>query len=71
MPIFEVNWHVQVEADSPEDAARQALAIQRRRDSIAQVFEVTSADGETLEVDLLDEPPPPARQIEVFKNWGS
>jgi hypothetical protein len=55
MPDYIVNWKIDIEADSPEEAARKALEIQRRLDSIALVFDVTSADGETLEVDLLEE----------------
>ena len=40
MHTFKVTWEIEIEADTPEDAARQALAIQRDPESIATVFEV-------------------------------
>ena len=47
-----VKWEVDVEADTPEDASRQALAIQRKPDSTATVFDVTDESGKTVRVDL-------------------
>lgn len=40
MPLFRVTWEIDIEADSPEDAAREALRIQRDTESIATVFDV-------------------------------
>lgn len=37
---YTVKWEIQVEATSPEAAARQALEIQRDFTSTATVFEV-------------------------------
>ena len=37
---YTVKWEIQVEATSPEAAARQALEIQRDVTSTATVFEV-------------------------------
>ncbi|GAT02504.1 hypothetical protein [Mycolicibacterium fortuitum] len=37
---YRVEWTIDIEAASPEQAARQALVIQRGPDSIATVFEV-------------------------------
>lgn len=41
MTEYRVSWHIDVEAGSPEDAARHAREIQLNTDSIADVFEVT------------------------------
>lgn len=40
MPEFRVWWQIDLEADSPEDAAEKALVIQRNPESIATVFTV-------------------------------
>jgi len=37
---YRVTWTIEVDAESEEDAARKALAIQRDVDSTATVFEV-------------------------------
>lgn len=51
---YHVEWTIQVDADSAEDAARKALAIQRDPDSIATVFKVYDTDnGESVDIDLL------------------
>jgi hypothetical protein len=44
MARFLVKWGIDIEADSAEDAARQALAIQRDPDSTATVFDVKNKD---------------------------
>ncbi|HEV3458099.1 MAG TPA: hypothetical protein VHG32_16150 [Thermoanaerobaculia bacterium] len=41
MPTYLVTWRIDIEADTPEEAALAALAIQRKPDSTAVVFEVT------------------------------
>ena len=38
--LYVVKWEIDLEADSPEEAARLALAIHRKPDSIATVFDV-------------------------------
>ncbi len=35
-----VKWEIEIEADSPEDAAHKALSIQRDENSTAVVFDV-------------------------------
>lgn len=42
MPEFRVAWEIDIDADSPEEAARKALETQRDPDSIATVFAVFS-----------------------------
>jgi hypothetical protein len=54
MPNYLVTWCIDIEADTPEEAALAALEIQRRPDSIAVVFEVADkTNGATATVDLL------------------
>ena len=40
MPEYLVNWAIEINADSPEAAAEEALRIHRDKDSYATVFEV-------------------------------
>lgn len=47
---YEVVWRMNIDADSPQEAAEEALRIHRDPESIAVVFEV---DGETI--DLLED----------------
>ena len=53
---YHIRWEIELHADSHEDAARQALAIQRDPESIATVFEVSKPLGggviESRTVDL-------------------
>lgn len=48
-----VEWVINVEANSPREAARKALDIQRDPTSTATVFSVTAENGATAQVDLL------------------
>lgn len=45
MRTYRVVWKIDVEADSFEDAAREALRIQRDPTSIATVFDCSYRDG--------------------------
>lgn len=54
MREYTVTWEIQLMAASPEDAARQALVIQRDPVSIATHFTVYDEDGEDHVVDLAD-----------------
>lgn len=38
MPLYRVSWQIDIEADSPTEAAEGALAVQRDPESIATVF---------------------------------
>ena len=49
---YRVIWTIDLEADSPEDAARIALAIQRDPGSWATHFEVRDPQGHVQEADL-------------------
>ena len=42
---YEIRWEIDIEADTPEDAVRQALAIQRDPESIATEFKVYDGYG--------------------------
>jgi hypothetical protein len=56
MKQYYVSWHIDIYADTPQEAARKALEIQRNPDSTATVFEVRDeAEGRTTTVDLLTE----------------
>jgi hypothetical protein len=55
MPEYHVTWEIELNADSPRDAAAKALAIQRDDpDSIATVFDVTDKTGITEQIDLAE-----------------
>jgi hypothetical protein len=62
MTTYRVKWEIDLDADTPEDAAACAQAIQRDRESIGTVFDVTELcnDGGTLgtrtRVDLCGHP---------------
>ncbi len=56
MPDYRVTWEIDITADNPRDAAAAALAIMQRKDSQATVFAVTSEDGETEQIDLMEAP---------------
>jgi len=61
MSEFYVEWRIEIDAEDAEDAARKALVIQRRRDSIATVFHVwpegharvdAPNEGDSIVIDL-------------------
>ncbi len=54
MADYYLEWRIELEADSPEDAARKALAIQRDPESIATVFHVIADNGEDTVIDLTE-----------------
>jgi hypothetical protein len=49
---YTLSWTIDVDADSPEEAARKALAIHRDPDSWATHFDVRDDTGQVCEVDL-------------------
>jgi len=53
---YKVTWTIDIDAESFEDAARQALEIQRDPESIATHFVVTNDSGEEHEVWAKPEP---------------
>lgn len=48
MNEYDVTWAIQIDADSPVDAAEQALAIMRDPDSTATVFRVECRTASVL-----------------------
>jgi hypothetical protein len=60
MKQYHVMWEIDVWANSPKEAAQSVLEIQRRHDSSAVVFDVTTFEqdgrpGEMVRIDLLDQ----------------
>ena len=58
MPEYLVTWKVDIEADSPQEAARMAVAMHRNPESIANYFTVKNkaTDKEqNIDVDLLED----------------
>ena len=49
---YKVTWTIDLDAESFEDAARQALEIQRDPMSIATYFTVTDENGTCRDIDL-------------------
>lgn len=55
---YEVIWRIQIEAETPDEAAREALNIVRDHCSDATFFEVTNretGETETIDADLLSD----------------
>jgi hypothetical protein len=52
MPAYHISWEIDLDADSPREAAERALAYQRDANSTATVFDVI--DSETLAVERID-----------------
>lgn len=44
MPCYLVRWEIDIDADSPREAAEMARAIQQNRDNGATYYEVTDPD---------------------------
>jgi hypothetical protein len=56
MKTYKIAWEIQVNANSPLEAAKDAVTIMRDADNIAQQFYVQDEDtNEVVSVDL-DEP---------------
>ena len=54
MAEYLVSWGINLDADTPEGAAAQALDIQRGPDSRATAFDITDAAGETKRIDVAE-----------------
>lgn len=52
MQHFIVTWEIDIEADTPEAAARRAREIQLDPDSIATFFDVLDDNGELHTIEL-------------------
>lgn len=51
---YTVEWSINLDAETPVDAARQALGIQRDPGGIATVFRVWDQHGYSWRIDLED-----------------
>ena len=49
---YRVIWEIDLDADSPREAAEKAFAIHRNPESIATVFDVVDKTGRKTTVDL-------------------
>jgi len=58
MADYYIEWSIDLEADSPRDAARKALEIMRDPRAIATCFKVYDEDGNPVDVDLETEDQP-------------
>lgn len=54
MPEYHLEWEIDLTADSPLEAAKEALAVQRDLNAITSVFTVTDEDGNVTVVDAVD-----------------
>jgi hypothetical protein len=49
-----VTWGIELDAESPEDAAQKALAMLRDPNSQATIFQVEREDYPAVNIDLLE-----------------
>lgn len=54
MNEYTVIWEIDIYANSPEEAAEKALAVQRDTDSMATVFQVWDSEG-CYDIDLMED----------------
>ncbi|HEX9987043.1 MAG TPA: hypothetical protein VGE45_00990 [Chloroflexia bacterium] len=52
MTTYYVSWKIELDADSPREAAREALKTMRDESSLATHFTVIGPDGEPQAIDL-------------------
>jgi hypothetical protein len=57
MTTYRVIWEIDIDADSPREAAEHALAIQRNPESFATVFDVVDGSGDRVTFDLSEHDP--------------
>lgn len=64
MPEYRVEWAIDIEADNPREAAIKAREAQQhpRPGYWVGVFDVTDESGDTIRVDLDEEPEGDAQQ---------
>ena len=65
MPNYHVEWAIDIDAETPELAARKALIIQRDPTSRATVFHVGNGDRVLSRMKRVDLTPPPAMRRKV------
>ena len=53
--LYHVVWEIDIYAQSPREAAKEAQAIHQDKDSTATVFDVTEEDSDkTVRIDLAE-----------------
>jgi hypothetical protein len=53
--LFHVVWEIDIYAQSPREAAKEAQAIQQDKDAMATVFDVTEEDSDkAVRIDLAE-----------------
>jgi hypothetical protein len=67
MTEYLVTWRIFVEAASPEDAAREALAVQRNPESEATGFDVRDAGGREAMIVVREAEPPTQPHLRLVK----
>ncbi len=55
MKTYSIKWEIEIDAETPEEAARKALEIQRDPASLATVFDAYDEEGNCTRVDLLEQ----------------
>lgn len=55
MKTYTVQWEIMLDADDPEQAARQALDIMQDANSDALYFKVIHESGKLTDIDLMEE----------------
>ncbi len=53
--FYTITWEIEFDAESPEEAARMALEVQRDKGSTLLVFDVTDGDTSILKTIDLEE----------------
>ena len=67
MTEYLVTWRIFVEAASPEDAAREALAVQRNLESEATSFDVLDDGGQEATIVVRELEPPDRPHLRLVK----
>lgn len=55
MKSYSVSWEIELDAETPQDAAREAWKIMRLTDSSANCFTVCDDEGNVTRIDLQKE----------------
>lgn len=55
MQSYSVSWEIELDAETPQDAAREAWKIMRTTDSTANCFTVCDEKGNVTRIDLQTE----------------
>jgi hypothetical protein len=54
MKTYTVKWTIEIDSETPEEAARETLEIQRDPASLATVFDIYDEEGNCTRIDLLE-----------------